>query len=133
MHALGEGLAGPYQPGRVGWLYPQLAVLFIRAASHERLLRPAQAPRGALPCQANPSPPFTQALLGGPPSIYMEEFLTLGPSNEMELLEVKCPNATLVEVDTPVEGSAGCRLEDCLACAGLDGCACVDCMCVCAL
>lgn len=45
----------------------------------------------------------------------------------------ECPVVTLISVDAIVEGSAGCRLEDCLPCAGLDGCQCVDCRCQCNL
>ncbi len=45
----------------------------------------------------------------------------------------ECPAVSLVPADAIVEGSAGCQLGDCLPCAGLEGCVCVDCRCQCSL
>lgn len=44
-----------------------------------------------------------------------------------------CPNATLTVVSDIPKGAEGCQLEDCLACAGIDGCYCDGCACVCSL
>lgn len=43
-----------------------------------------------------------------------------------------CPDVTLTEVNTPVDGSTTCSMGACLPCAGVSGCTCVDCRCSCA-
>ncbi|GAB4816230.1 hypothetical protein N2152v2_003276 [Parachlorella kessleri] len=55
-----------------------------------------------------------------------------GPFPGAPMNVTECPEVTLTPVDAIVEGSAGCLLEDCLACAGVDGCTCVSCRCQCA-
>ena len=48
-----------------------------------------------------------------------------------QLPELTCVDTSLTPVDSPVEGSGACRLEECLPCAGVEGCTCVDCSCQC--